>query len=354
MSHVKKLNGFLERIDFFVTLIQMLWGVLVSCAIFVEYESFVMDVPFIAVIAGTCLCVAVSVLLQKRLIQNPKKTSAMAAYQIYNYGLPVLVCVLRFCFLDVLYGFHGSFMPGLAALGLAIVSIILVGIVLVGLAIFWITWFVRRRMEKKGRVSSGLWKKVKYVLNVVCFWGIVAAVAVSIIGVGVESLLIELQHRETKQNQVYLEKRLASLSADAESKDLDDIAWDLMADGYVCDLMVEIMAKDSVEDLEGDALEGMVADVNTLLNFSHVTTEVLEQGKEDYLEFTKRYVPVRRVETINQEIAGDAKAKTVSVSAELSVHDVQENMYCDAYMVTIFDENWNVIKVECRTERLYQ
>ena len=37
----------------------------------------------------------------------------------------------------------------------------------------------------------------------------------------------------------------------------------------------------------------------------------------------------------------------MSVSAELYVHDLLSDSLTRGYMIAVFDENWNVIRVEC-------
>lgn len=432
---MKKLHDFLNRIDFVVTLLQAAWSFLGACAVFVGYEYLAVPVPGIAVFMGTCLWIAVGIFLQKRLKENPRDKTFLAAYCGFHYGLPFLACLLRLFFLDDWYSFEGILFGGL---GLFIESFLIGGIVLIGCLVFWIVWFVRRRREKKGKAgASGFWRKAGYALNVLCFWGIVAAAAIGLIGYGTEALYEELQDREVRRNQAYLQERYEALCAVSGDMSEDKAAWKLMADGYLCAFTTELLAKETAElpeesftgesstggsftgesftgesfigepstgesfmgesstgesfmgetftgesfigesstggsfkeesstggsfiegssgkvpSLEEYSMEELAADMNELLCVSQVTAEVLEQGIENYREFTERYEPLRTVDNINQEIVGSFREKTVSVSVELFVRDTQTDTLLDVYIITTFDEAWNIVRVECRRERL--
>ncbi len=427
---MKKLHDYLNRIDFFVTLLQAIWSFLGACAVFVGYEYLVVPVPGIAVFMGTCLWIAVGIFLQKRLKENPRDKTFLAAYSGFHYGLPLLACLLRLFFLDDWYSFEEILFGGL---GLFIETFLIGGIVLIGCLVFWIVWFVRRRREKKGKAgASSFWRKVGYALNVLCFWGIAAAAAIGLIGYGTEALYEELQDREERRNQAYLQERYEALCAVSGDMSEDEAAWQLMADGYLCAFVTELLAKESAElpeesftgesstggsfkeepstgeffigesstggsfigessaggafigesstggsfmeespmedffmgesfiegsygkvpSVEEYSMEELAADLNELLCVSQVTAEVLEQGIENYREFMERYEPYRTVDNINQEIAGNFREKTVSVSVELFVRDTRTDTLLDVYIITTFDEAWNVVRVECRRERL--
>lgn len=348
---MKKLNDFLQKIDFFMVLLQSVWGLLVAVSIFAGYEDLVIHVPFIAVLIGSGCCIAASVFLQKQVMRDPRNRTYLIRYTLFNYGVPVLISILKFFLVDVLYSF-GGFMPGLAALGLAVAAVILGGIALIGCAVFWITWGIRRRLEKKGRSGSGFGKKVGYVLNIVSFWAILIAVAVFLVGLGTESLMDWLHRMEIKREQDFLEERYEALRVLTGADNANDAAYKLLSDSNLCAMTVEMMAKGSSDRVEEYSTEKLVADLDQLFIFAHVTEEVLEQGRENYLEFTERYEPVRGVEFLNQSVVGDLKQRTVSVSAELDVKDLRENGYLDSYIVITFDEDWNIIRVGCQTEQL--
>lgn len=350
---MKKLNDFLQKIDFFMVLLQSAWGLLVAVSIFAGYEDLVIHVPFIAVLIGSGCCIAASVFLQKQLMRDPRNKTYLIRYTLFNYGVPVLVGILKYflVMVDALYSF-GGFMAGLAALGLVLVAAILGGIALIGCAVFWIVWGIRRRLEKKGRSGSGFGKKVGYVLNIVSFWAILIALAVCLVGFGTECLMEWLHSMEIKREQDYLEERYEALQVLTGADNADDAAYDLLSDSHLCAMTVEMMAKGLSDRVEEYSTEKLVADLDQLFIFAHVTEEVLEQGKENYLEFTERYEPVRGVEFLNQSVVGDLKERTVSVSTELDVKDLWENGYLDSYIVITFDEDWNIIRVECQTEQL--
>lgn len=387
---MKKFHDFLNRIDFFTTLLQAAGSFLGACAVFVGYEYLVVPVPEIAVFMGTCLWLAVGIFLQKKLKENPRDKTFLAAYCGFHYGLPFLLCLLRLFFVDDWYSFEGIMF---GSLGLFIETFLIGGIVLIGCAVFWIVWFVRRRREKKGKAgASGFWRKAGYALNVLCFWGIVAAAAIGLIGYGTEAIFEELQDREARRNQAYLQERYEALCEGSGGMSEDEAAWQLMADGYLCAFATERLAKKAAElpeesftgesskgesfmgeppmeeffmgesfiegssgkvsSVEAYSVEELAAALNELLCVSQVTAEVLEQGIENYQEFTERYEPYRNVENINQEIAGNFREKTVSVSAELFVRDKRTDTLLDVYIITTFDEAWNVVRVECTRERL--
>lgn len=387
---MKKLHDFLNRIDFFVTLLQAAWSFLGAYAFFVGYEYLAVPVPGIAVFMGTCLWIVVGIFLQKKLKENPRDKTYLAAYSGFHYGLPFLACLLRLFFLDDWYSFEGILFGGL---GLFIETFLIGGILLIGCLVFWIVWFVRRRREKKGKAgASGFWRKVGYALNVLCFWGILAAAAIGLIGYGTEALYEELQDREERRNQAYLQERYEALCAVSGDMSEDEAAWKLMADGYLCAFATELLAKEVAElpeesfigessagesfigessaggafmgesfiegssgkvpSVEEYSMEELAADMNELLCVSQMTAEVLEQGIENYREFTERYEPYRTVDNINQEITANFREKTVSVSVELFVRDTRTDTLLDVSIITTFDEAWNVVRVECIRERL--
>ncbi len=394
---MKKLHDYLNRIDFVVTLLQAAWSFLGAYAFFVGYEYLVVPVPGIAVFMGTCLWIAVGIFLQKRMKENPREKTFLAAYGGFHYGLPLLACILRLFFVDDWYSFEGVLF---GALGLFIENFLIGGIVLIGCLVFWIVWFVRRRREKKGKAGvSGFWRKAGYALNVLCFWGIVAAAAIGLIGYGTEALYEELQDREERRNQAYLQERYEALCEGSGDMSEDQAAWKLMADGYLCAFVTELLAKEAAElpeeafagessaggsfigesstggsfmeeppmedffgesfiegsygkvpSVEESSVEELAADMNELLCVSQVTAEVLEQGIENYREFTERYEPLRTVDNINQEIAGNYREKTVSVSTELFVRDTRTDTLLDVSIIATFDEAWNIVRVECTRE----
>lgn len=343
---MKKLHDFLEKIDLFVTLVHVLWCVfIVGGSLVIEHRHLIFDVPNAIVCLILVSCVVIGIILQKRLLAAPMDMSSIVPYQIFYYGVPAVINVIRIFFQDVLYAQGWGFMPGLASLGLWITSVGYLGIAIIGCAIFWIVWFIRKKRGE--REKSTAWRKIKYVLNAVLFWGLVAL----ILGFGADYLVVTIKKasfsREYERNQAYLEDRLTDLSARIQISDREETIRMLQSEGFSCCFLTEVIAKDPSGELSGYTMEELADQLNGILRFSRVSGEVLSQGITEYQEFTKHFVPQRALEMLNQEILGNAKDGTVSVSAELYVHDLLSDSLTSGYMIAVFDENWNVIRVEC-------
>lgn len=89
----------------------------------------------------------------------------------------------------------------------------------------------------------------------------------------------------------------------------------------------------------------LVLSVGTVV-FAVVSAQEASQKKavlrdEEYLQ-----------ERLNQEIVGDADYQTIRVSAQFQVVDERASEIFDAYMITIFNENWEIVSVKCQRDPL--
>ena len=99
-------------------------------------------------------------------------------------------------------------------------------------------------------------------------------------------------------------------------------------------------------------MAGLADQANALLGVSKITEQALSEGMRQYLAFVNRYPVLRDVERLNQQIVGDADQRTISVSAQLQVEDMRANEIFNAYMITTFNENWEIVSVKCQADPL--
>lgn len=350
-NFIRKIHAFLERIDFFVTMLHIAWSVcVVFYSIVCDVHFLKIDVPFIAILVFLVFCICMGVYLQKKLSAEPNKKSTIVGYHAFYFGIPVFVGIVRTFTIDAWYEFKGSFMPGLEALGLMIFGWIIGGVAILACGIFWGVRLVGKHREKKGKTwNQAFWRKLRFVLNALLFWGIVIAALAFAGDYGVIACRQAVYESKVNKSEAYLKERLAALSKLTGETDPDEVGRMIMRDGFTCCFIVENLSK-------GYAKEDVVlgGSLDHMLELSHLSDEVLAAGMQNYRTFTDRYQPERSVEMLNQEIVADAKEHTVSVSVQLYVLDTEHECLEDAYMIVTFDEEWNVVDIRCSEERLRQ
>lgn len=349
-STIGKIQDFLDKIDFFTVLLFIVWSVgVVWYSVVVDCDHMVFTIlraPFIRY-TFLVLCVLAGVGLQKWLFADPDNRGAVIGFQLFYFGIPILVGLLRPIVLERWYRF-GGFMPGLAALGLEVFGWIWGGVALVGALVFWAMRITGKKRAEKGKEwNYAFWRKLKRVLNIGAFW--IITIVLVITGVCYCTVMVWKAACENnmERNEVYLEERIGELTALSGGSDPEEAVRELLHDGFNCSYFIKAVAENDL-----CPLSEICGDLNKLMTYGKLSEDVFRNGIADYQDFTKSRIPQRNVEMINQEIVADVKGKTVSVSVELSVYDMERESMYNAYMITTFDEQWNIVEVSCSDERL--
>lgn len=334
---MKRLAASLRKIYFFATCLHLAWSLfVVAYSIFGGYRNLIVDIPAILLVSAVVLIGAAGIFLQRRLFAFPQKKAVIIRYQIFYFAIPAVFSFGKVLLCNSLYQF-GGFMPGMEELGF-VVTFLFVGILaILGWIIFGIVFWVRKKRARK-TVSgdTAVWEKVSDIFNLLSFFVVVITLAALAISYGGQEFL-NLRHRQkAAENQAYLEQAIANLEKQQGRKiDKEDI----FSEAFYYAEMTEYLAQNEAYQLtEADLSIG---------SFSHIQKEVLEAGRENYLEFAGRYPIKRGVEMLNQEILGNAGDETVSVSSELYVLDTENQACIHGCIIVTFDRAWNVIRIRC-------
>ena len=368
-----KLVLFFRKTDFFRSILNIAWCVIiVIMSVFMNYTHLRFDVPTVFVVLCSVIFIAIELIVCRKLLKNNIPVSdetgtvlnageynfARRMYQIFNYFFPIVMCLIRLVFQDSLY-WYGGFMPGMESLGVFVINIAVMVIAVIGCVIFNILMTVKKKRADKPSNT-----KAVDVLNVVSFIAIVTAIVVYaagfIISYGVETLNEQKQETAKAYEEEYRKQVLTDLinsdmynevkrnslpeSGAEETADTFETAEnELLWEGYSYALYTEMLAKDP-SLLASDESVGI----------STVSSEVLLKGKNNYIEFTKKYKPIDKVEMTGQDILYDSENATVSVSSQLTCVDEEENSSVDCFMIVVFDREWKVVNIRCQRERLDQ
>lgn len=358
---MKKLGAFLEKIEFFETLLSIAWSVCIIYGSFAVDRGFlVFYVPEPVWIILLLTCILAGVFLQRRHKKNPDSAGNRIGFQAFYFGIPVAIMLIRAALQDELYHFAGGFMPGMDALGLFVINLALGGVAIIGWIVYGILRLYRKKKERsKSPETFEWWKKTKYVMNYVIFFGVHSAIAVIAIGFGVQCTKDAILRREAARRQEYLESRLVSLVEDNLAKDRKDAEEKVLYEGFTCGILVETLEKGQLQATSADpgplgaySMAELTEQANNLLAFSNLTEDIFVQGMEQYGKFISRYSTVYDLVRIGSDIVGDPERKTVSVSSQFEAVDDQNREIIDAYLITVFDENWNVVRLYCSRDPL--
>ena len=358
---MKKLGKLLERIDLFYSLLLIAWSVgIVFYSLAVDARYLTFHVPMGVWIGILLVCLFLGIFLQRRLAKEPDEVRNQICFQAFYFGAPILIMILRFFLQDTFYHFSGGFMPGLSALGLFIINLVLGGVAILGWILYYVLRAIRKKREKAGKQGTpDWWKKTKYVMNYVVLVAVVLVVSVGTTVFVVESAQDAGKRKAVLRDKEYLQGRLQELVEKQAAASKEEAEEKLLYDGFCCSFMVEGLAKDEAKQTTADpgllgtyTMAGLADQANALLGVSKITEQALSEGMRQYLAFVNRYPVLRDVERLNQQIVGDADQRTISVSAQLQVEDMRANEIFNAYMITTFNENWEIVSVKCQADPL--
>ena len=381
-SLIHILIAFLRKIALFGTCIHILWSVfIVGMSVFLDYNRLPFYVHSIVPVIGYIMLAAAGAVIWFKLNNNRRDKWILLTYQIFYYLIPIVVSVLKIIFFDNLYTFEGGMFPGLTALGSYVFYIVIAVTCMVGCIIFNIVRIVKKRRgeravkpEEERNVEPGEAQNTKPIkLKITDFLNLaIVGAAIMVLLYLIVSFVIyesrnQMNQHVISQNDDYRTYVLTELieseeyekamwrgvnedgtierkNGEQEVPLFDEAEYELCWEAYTYSLFVEAMAKD----------ESIKASDCKNVGVSKISTEVLEQGKNDYISFTKRYVPEGGVTMEGQNIVYDADKKTVSVSSGLQCIDQSENCTVDACMVVVFDKNWKVTDIYCQDRELEQ
>jgi heme exporter protein D len=271
--------------------------------------------------------------------------------------------------------------PGLTALGSYVFYIVIAVTCMVGCIIFNIVRIVKKRRGERAvkpeeernvepdeaQNTKPIKLKITDFLNLAIVAAAIILLSYFIVSFGIYEIHNQMNQHVISQNDDYRTQVLTELIESEEYEKamwrgvnedgtierengeqdvplFDEAEYELCWEAYTYSLFVETMAKD----------ESIKASDCKNVGVSKIFAEVLEQGKNDYISFTKRYVPEGGVAMEGQNIVYDADKKTVSVSSGLQCIDQSENCTVDACMVVVFDKNWKVTDIYCQDRELEQ
>ena len=358
---MKKFGAFLEKMDLFYSLLLIAWSVcIVFYSLAMDARHLTFYVPRAVWICILLVCIFFGIFLHKRLLAEPDEVGNQICFQTFYFGIPTAIMVLRFFLQDTFYHFSGGFMPGLSALGLFVINLALGGVAILGWIGYYVFRMIERRREKAGKQGTpAWWTKTKYVMNFVILSALVLAISVATIVFAVESAQEASQRKAVLRDEKYLQGRLQDLVEKNIVANTEEAEEKLLYDGFSCSYVVEALAKEEAKQTSADpglfstySRAELADQANTLLRVSRISEQALSEGISNYMTFVDRYPALRDVERLNQEIVGDADYQTIRVSAQFQVVDERASEIFDAYMITIFNENLEIVSVKCQRDPL--
>lgn len=402
-SLIHILIAFLRKIALFGTCIHILWSVfIVGMSVFLDYNRLPFYVHSIVPVIGYIMLAAAGAVIWFKLNNNRRDKGILLTYQIFYYLIPIVVSVLKIIFFDNLYTFEGGMFPGLTALGSYVFYIVIAVTGMVGCIIFNIVRIVKKRrgeravkpeeernvepdeaqntkpdrpqntkpdeaLNGEGNDAGDIKLKITDFLNLAIVGAAIMALLYLIVSFVIYESRNQMNQHVISQNDDYRTYVLTELIESEEYEKamwrgvnedgtierengeqdvplFDEAEYELCWEAYTYSLFVEVMAKD----------ESIKASDCKNVGVSKISAEVLEQGKNAYISFTKRYVPEGGVAMEGQNIVYDADKKTVSVSSGLQCIDQSKNCTVDACMVVVFDKNWKVTDIYCQDRELEQ
>ena len=363
-SVLGRLIIFLRKISLFGTCIHIAWSLLVTAGtLFIYFNYLNVDLPVVIAYVGAAAFIVAGVVIWFK-YRNDKQSSSIALiYQIFYYYFPIAVSIIKLIFFDSLYSFGGMF-PGLDALGLFVYYIAVIVVCVIGCVCFNVVRIIRKKRTAAGReaeesVTGRFFVGLVDVINVLIVVSVLVCAVGFGISYGVEETKKAMHRQDIAKDDEYRTQVLRELiesdvyekavwkginddgtieRSDSDISLFDEAEEELVFEAYTYMLYVETLAKDS----------SFKADDCQSIGVSSVTKEVLENGRDDYIAFTKRYVPERGVEKTDEGFHYDRKTQTVSVSAELYCVDIQDNSTVHCCMVVVFDTKWKVIEIRCQ------
>ncbi|MCR5701267.1 MAG: hypothetical protein K6G76_03875 [Lachnospiraceae bacterium] len=344
---LKNLIMLLRKISLFGTCVNVVWCVIIiGLAYFLDCNRMILlPLSDSAGIVGCVVVVVVGLFLWFRLRNNKEDKTTIIIYQAYFFWIPFVISIIKVLFFDSLYVYEGGMFPGLDALGAFIGFIYTAVLSAIGCIFFNVVRIIRKKRIAAGKEDTWL-VKLNDFINV----AFVVVVLVLTIGFSVSYCVESVKKHNHKQqlarNEAYRSRVLSGLKeSELFSKAMYDTPEEQLCwEAYTYSLYVEMMAQGDL--VYSDDLKGV--------GVTTITKEVLNEGKEDYISFTKRYVPTRHVEMSHQVIACDEKTQTVSVSSELYCEDIETNSSVSACMVVVFDKDWKVVQIRCQDHALKQ
>ena len=358
---MKKFGAFLERMDLFYSLLLIAWSVcIVFYSLAVDARFLTFYVPMGVWIGILLVCIFLGIFLHKRLAKAPDEVENQICFQMFYFGIPTVNMVLRYFLQDMFYHFSGGFMPGLDALGLFVINLALGGVAILGWICHYLFRVIRKKRETAGKPGiPAWWKKTKYVMNYVVLAAFVLVVSIGTTVFAVEGAQEARKRKAALRDEEYLQERLQDLVEKKIVANKEEAEEELLFDGFSCSYIVEVLAKDEAKQTSAEpglfstySRAELADQASALLRVSKISEQALSEGISQYLNFVNRYPALRDVERLNQELVGDADYQTIRVSAQFQVVDERANEIFDAYMITTFNENWEVISVKCQSEPL--
>ena len=381
-SLIHILIAFLRKIALFGTCIHILWSVfIVGMSVFLDYNRLPFYVHSIVPVIGYIMLAAAGAVIWFKLNNNRRDKGILLTYQIFYYLIPIVVSVFKIIFFDNLYTFEGGMFPGLTALGSYVFYIVIAVTGMVGCIIFNIVRIVKKRRGERAvkpeeernvepdevQNTKPIKLKITDFLNLAIVGAAIMVLLYLIVSFVIYESRNQMNQHVISQNDDYRTQVLTELIESEEYEKamwrgvnedgtierkngeqdvplFDEAEYELCWEAYTYSLFVEVMAKD----------ESIKASDCKNVGVSKISAEVLEQGKNDYISFTKRYVPEDGVAMEGQNIVYDADKKTVSVSSGLQCIDQSQNCTVDACMVVVFDKNWKVTDIYCQDRELEQ
>lgn len=348
---MRKILDWMEKVDFFKTFVNFLWGTIVymlpvsSFLIVKQEEIDLNEYLSIAIMIGVTIIFAIwSVYNYRKLRDDPESKKARRLYSAYMYLGPTVTSALIFLLQEILIDSDNfSGWDGLIIIVIWIFCGLSAALCLIGFITFKIVCSMHDKHVRENRVMAP--EKVRKIHDVL--HGILIGILIAGFAVFSFFLIDEISNqiqwskirKMNEANKAYREQRVELLEKMPRQNDgYNDFvneAW------LVC---VTFRNEAMGNDLK---LEDPIWEIYDDSCITSVEQGVFESGLKEYAANTDKYYFSEYGDVLNDQykIAGDSEKHELSIGFDTSVMNVEVGYGSMGSVVAVYDEDWNLVRI---------
>ncbi len=335
-SNVNSFIIFLRRIDLFSSVLHIIWALIISLTVFVDYDRLNIELPVCVVIICTFSIIVLELFVKHYFFTDISDKKRISVYLSFNVFIPVIISFILICNIDRFYDYEGVFLGGLGQWAVRMVGFGLYGAALI---IYGIICLVRKRRKKLNKTfDKQKLLRIRDVLNLL----VVCAIAVGVIIFGT-SYAVETfeQYKEEQRLQ-----KLYSFRDEMLGKLPDDSYSALCGEVYMSVWMIQSL----YEQATGISLDDVEKENGNGFKLTKVSREVFENGLSSYTEFLKKYNPEKKYidnteNTSEPHLMYNPEDRTVHIGIGFYAKEIAGGGSGLRSFVLKYDDEWKLIDI---------
>lgn len=320
---MRKILNFLDKIDAFRTLLHIAWSCLVPGLMILICLDTGLDINMQWwAVAGVFSFPAVwAVGIWRMFLTDPDSMKSVIIYNAYFYAIPLVFNVAIMGLMDTIFE-----LDGWDGLGIWVIGIFSAFLCAAGAAAFWIVFAIRRVRRKKGKKLNPKTAKIgRDVMNSLILVALAVFIVIGIFYV-IDRIEYEKHMKEVRREKAYIDSVM-----------YDPKFVDAAMEAYLLVNYMQVWGNGEIGELTAEDYIGFKAIT--------ITPEIVESGKQAYLDFANQYEYTTPVNNSYPEYIGYADEKTFEIGYQIGYLIPGETYTNTGYVFVKMDEDYNVLGI---------